>query len=44
MATSIEQSLYDDPQAAIPAGYCDKCGGALYRPGLHCLRCEEALL
>jgi hypothetical protein len=42
MNSRIEQVLYIDPQAAVPAAYCPTCGGALYRPGLHCLRCERA--
>ena len=35
----IEQVLYIDPQAVIPAGYCPNCGGALYMPSMRCLRC-----
>ena len=40
MTLRIEPTLYIDPQAAIPAGFCPECGGELYRPGLHCSRCE----
>ena len=39
MLVSIEQILYTDPQAQVPAGECAICGGALYRPGLYCTRC-----
>ena len=39
MHPSIEQVLYIDPQAAVPAGYCETCGGALYDPSRRCLRC-----
>ena len=38
---SIEQVLYFDPQAVDPAGFCSRCGGCLYRPTLHCIRCER---
>ena len=41
MKDLIEPMLCTDPQAAIPAAYCPVCGGALYWPGLHCLRCER---
>lgn len=41
MAISIEPTLYMDPQAVKPAGFCPVCGGELYRPGLSCLRCER---
>ena len=41
MTEEIQGSLFTDPQAEIPAGYCPVCGGALYRPGLYCLRCER---
>ena len=37
----IEPTLYWDPQAERPAGYCPACGGALYKPGLWCVRCER---
>lgn len=42
MANAIEQTLYEDPQGAIPAGYCPVCGGALYGPESPCLRCQES--
>lgn len=38
----IESNLYIDNQAAIPAGRCERCGGALYFPSCICIRCEEA--
>ena len=33
--------LFADPQAVVPAGFCEACGCELYAPGLHCLRCER---
>ena len=41
MARFIEPVLYIDTQAQIPAAYCENCGGALYRPGLICIRCQR---
>lgn len=41
MKITIEPTLYLDPQAVKPAGYCPVCGGALYNPSLVCLRCER---
>ena len=41
MDVNIEPVLYIDPQNVIPAGYCEICGGALWRPSLRCLRCEK---
>lgn len=41
MKKQIEQTLYTDPQAVIPAGTCSICGGALYAPGMLCLRCRR---
>ena len=38
---SIEQALYVDLQAEAAAGFCSRCGGCLYRPTLHCIRCER---
>lgn len=40
MAT-IEQTLFIDPQAQIPAAYCPVCGGERYAPSLVCSRCER---
>jgi uncharacterized OB-fold protein len=42
MAQMIEPRLYIDAQAEIPAHYCEDCGGAVYRPGLVCIRCQRA--
>ena len=39
MIEAIEGTLYIDHQAQIPGGFCPVCGGALYRPGLWCVRC-----
>ncbi len=33
--------LYIDPQAQKHAGFCRRCGGCLYLPGLRCIRCER---
>lgn len=41
MAFTIESTLYIDPQAAKPSGFCPTCGGALYAPGNTCLRCSR---
>lgn len=41
MALKIQPVLYIDAQAQIPAGYCEDCGGALYRPGNVCIRCQR---
>jgi uncharacterized OB-fold protein len=41
MAYSIQPVLYIDTQGEIPAGYCEKCGGALYRESLRCIRCRQ---
>ena len=37
----IQEMLFFDPQAQKPAGVCPVCGGELYAPSLHCLRCER---
>lgn len=39
----ISGALYVDEQDTIPACYCDRCGGARYRPSLICIRCERDL-
>ena len=41
MNSPIESTLYIDPQAAIPVGFCDTCGGELYTRDGTCLRCEK---
>ena len=41
MAEGIEGMLFFDPQQAVPACYCDRCGGARFWPSRVCLRCEE---
>ena len=41
MIEEIQGTLYTDPQAQVPDGYCPRCGGAVYRPSLYCLRCER---
>ncbi len=43
MNLNVESILFCDPQAQPPAGYCPCCGGCLYWPGLHCIRCEEGI-
>jgi hypothetical protein len=44
VSQGIESTLYIDPQAQRIAGFCPRCGGALYAPGYSCLRCREAQL
>ena len=44
MNTQIESNLYTDPQDALPADFCPRCGGELYLPGLCCARCEGGML
>ncbi len=34
----FESKLYIDPQT-IPSKTCPRCGGAVYPPGYHCIRC-----
>lgn len=41
MQNNIEPTLYIDTQAQVPADFCPRCRGALYRPGLYCLRCGD---
>ena len=41
MYPSIESTLYIDPQAAIPVGFCPNCGSELYSRDSTCLRCER---
>ena len=40
MNLRIEPVLYIDEQAAVPAGCCLRCGGAVYFPDKVCIRCE----
>ena len=37
----MEEILFLDPQAAIPACFCPQCGGECYAPTLACNRCER---
>ena len=37
----IESTLFQDPQAQIPAASCQRCGGEVYAPSLRCERCEK---
>ena len=41
MTITTESNLYIDPQAQVPAGYCERCGGELYAPSLVCSRCQK---
>lgn len=41
MIAEIEETLYIDLQAQIPASYCPSCGGARYGQDAVCLRCER---
>lgn len=40
MIDKIEYTLYIDPQA-VRNSRCPVCGGAIYPPGWHCIRCER---
>ena len=44
MIPLIEPMLYIDIQQAVPACFCETCGGERYAPGLVCLRCERRAL
>lgn len=44
MLTYLETMLYIDSQGAVPACFCQDCGGERYAPGLLCLRCERRSL
>ena len=44
MTEILEQVLFTDPQAQVPARYCARCGGACFAPSLICLRCERGSL
>ena len=44
MNRELESTLYIDPQAQPPANFCPVCGGELYLPGLHCIRCEGGIV
>ena len=37
----MEGTLFLDPQAAVPACFCPRCGGECYAPTLTCSRCER---
>ena len=37
----MEGTLFLDPQAAVPAGFCPRCGGECDAPTLTCNRCER---
>ena len=41
MYIEFPYTLFYDPQAEIPADFCECCNCELYAPGLHCLRCER---
>ena len=41
MYIEFTYTLFYDPQAAMPAQFCQGCGCERYIPGLHCLRCER---
>ena len=36
----MEGTLFLDPQAAVPACFCPRCGGECYSPTFTCIRCE----
>ena len=37
----MEGTLFIDPQAAVPACFCPRCGGECYAPTFTCIRCER---
>lgn len=39
--STIESALFPDPQACKPLGNCPECGGCIYPPSGHCIRCER---
>ena len=41
MTDLIEPTLYIDPQRVPTTHFCSRCGGAIYPPGYHCIRCER---
>jgi len=41
MYIEFAYTLFSDPQEAVPAEFCLRCGCERYAPGLHCLRCER---
>ncbi len=41
MENIIESTLYIDPQAQKPVGFCTVCKSELYSPEGLCLRCER---
>lgn len=41
MYIELPYTLFFDPQAAVPAEFCRKCGCERYAPGLNCLHCER---
>jgi len=44
MYIEFPYTLFFDPQAAMPAEFCIRCGCECYRPGLFCLRCHRRAL
>jgi hypothetical protein len=36
MNQTIDPVLFTDPQAAVPLGFCGRCGGEIYSPGPDC--------
>lgn len=41
MYIELPYTLFFDPQAAVPAEFCEKCGCECYAPGLTCLQCHR---
>ena len=41
MCPTVESALFIDPQAAVPSGFCPKCGAELYPPTHHCTICAR---
>ena len=41
MLIERESVLFVDLQQAVPRGYCEACGGALYASDGWCIRCRR---
>ena len=41
MYSPIESTLFTDPQAAAPSGFCPECGGEVYPPTHSCPSCSR---
>ena len=41
MYIEFPYTLFSDPQDAVPAEFCQRCGCECYAPSLVCIRCER---